>query len=139
MTHPAQQVETGVTKREPAVLWSSIGGGVTALLALLTAFGLELTADQTAAILGVVGALAFIITGVAIRSSVVSQATHNAVVNEAIYTPPPGWLPPAPVQQAGYAAPQSTYVRTNSDEDEAQVQQVFENYGYDPGRHRANG
>lgn len=57
-------------KNEPAVTVASITAVVTALLALLTAFGLSLSQDQTAAILGVVAVLAPLVSGFITRGKV---------------------------------------------------------------------
>jgi hypothetical protein len=57
-------------KNEPAVAVGTITAVVTALLALLTAFGLSLSADQTAAILGVVAVLGPLVAAFVTRSKV---------------------------------------------------------------------
>lgn len=57
-------------KNEPAVTVASLTAVVTALLALLTAFGLNLSQDQTAAILGVVAVLAPLVSGFITRGKV---------------------------------------------------------------------
>lgn len=55
---------------EPLVTVASITAGVTALLGLLVAFGLDLTTDQTAAVLGVVGVVAPLVVAWFARSRV---------------------------------------------------------------------
>ena len=72
-------------KTTPQPIWTSAGitAAVTALLALFTAFGLELTSEQTAAILGVVNILAQLIVAVWLKGHV----TDNAQVLEKVITP----------------------------------------------------
>ena len=69
------------TSTVPGPLWTSAGitAAATAVLALLTAFGLNLTTEQTAAILGVVGVVAPLIVAWASNSRV----TANTEVLEA--------------------------------------------------------
>ena len=65
-------------KNEPAVTVATITAVVAALLALLAAFGLSLSQDQTAAIMGVVAVLAPLVSGFITRgkvSPVVSEVT----------------------------------------------------------------
>lgn len=58
-------------KNEPAVTVASITAGVTAILGLLTAFGLPLTDEQTTAILGVVAVIGPLVVGFIARRYVV--------------------------------------------------------------------
>lgn len=60
---------------EPVLSVGSITAGVTALIALLVAFGLDLTEAQTTAILGVVAVAAPIVVGVLARRRAYSPAT----------------------------------------------------------------
>lgn len=66
---PASNAQS-IAKREPAVLIGSAGGAVGAILSLLVAFGLDLSEDQQAAILGVVAAVVPIISAILIRRKV---------------------------------------------------------------------
>jgi hypothetical protein len=56
--------------REPLVTVASITAVVSAVLALVVAFGLDLTADQQAAILGAVAAVAPIAVALIVRPRV---------------------------------------------------------------------
>ena len=67
-------------KNEPAITVASITAGVTALLALLAAFGLPLTEEQRTAILGVVAVLAPLAVGLIARRSVTPSAKVAAKV-----------------------------------------------------------
>lgn len=60
---------------EPLVTVGSLTAAATALLALLVAFGLDLSADQQSAILGVVAVVAPIVVAVVGRRRVYSPAT----------------------------------------------------------------
>lgn len=84
-------------KNEPAITVASITAGFTALLALLAAFGLPLTDEQTAAILGVVAVLAPLVVGLITRSQV--TPTANVAARR---------LPDTGATVAGPAAAQST-------------------------------
>ncbi|MDN4174747.1 hypothetical protein QWY28_17430 [Nocardioides sp. SOB77] len=72
--------------REPALTVGTVTAAVTAVLALLVAFGLDLTSEQQAAILGVVGVLAPIVATVITRTkvspanTVVAQRTADGTV-----------------------------------------------------------
>ena len=56
--------------REPVLTPAAISSGVAAVVALLVAFGLELSADQTAAIMGVVAVVAPLVVAAVGRSRV---------------------------------------------------------------------
>lgn len=60
---------------EPVLSVGAITAGVSALIALLVAFGVDLTADQRTAILGVVAVAAPIVVGVLARRKAYSPAT----------------------------------------------------------------
>lgn len=66
-------------KKEPA----RIVGFVVALLAVLTAFGVQLTMEQQAAIVGIVVALLALLGTEVIRAQVYSPATHEDAVAKA--------------------------------------------------------
>ncbi|MDQ3540481.1 MAG: hypothetical protein M3440_07310 [Chloroflexota bacterium] len=76
---------------EPARLIASITGGVAALIALLVAFGVDLTEDQKTAILGIVAVAAPIIAGLFIRQNVFSPASAQKLAD----TQYQAGLPPA--------------------------------------------
>ena len=59
-----------VATREPAVVIGTVSGIVAAILALIIAFGGSLSDDQQAAIMGVVAALAPIVSGILTRRKV---------------------------------------------------------------------
>lgn len=64
---------------EPAVSVGSITAAVTAVLALLVAFGLGLSDDQKAAILGVTAVVAPFIVGAVVRGKVTPvRGEHEA-------------------------------------------------------------
>ncbi|UFU03423.1 hypothetical protein LQF12_02095 [Ruania suaedae] len=56
--------------REPAAIIGAIGTAVGAILALLVAFGIDVTEEQQTAILGVVAAVGPIVVGLLIRGKV---------------------------------------------------------------------
>jgi hypothetical protein len=60
---------------EPLITVGAITAGVTAVLALLVAFGLSLSADQQAAILGVVAVVAPLVVSLVGRGRVWSPAS----------------------------------------------------------------
>lgn len=65
-------------KTEPAITVGAITAGVTAALALLVSFGLNISTDQQTAILGVVAVLAPIVVGVVTRPKVTPVAARSA-------------------------------------------------------------
>ena len=67
-------------KNEPLVTLASITAGVTALLALLVAFGIPITQEQQVAILGVVAVVAPFVVAIAGRA----QVTPNGSVVERV-------------------------------------------------------
>lgn len=69
-------------KREPATIIGAITAVVSAVLALLVAFGMDVSEDQQAAILGVVAAVAPLVAGVLIRSKVWSPASVDKVIED---------------------------------------------------------
>lgn len=66
-------------RTEPAVIVGAITAGATAVIALLVAFGVDLTAEQQAAVLGVVAVAAPVIAGLVIRGRVYAPATVDAI------------------------------------------------------------
>lgn len=56
--------------REPLITVASLTALVAALVALLVAFGLKVTEDQTAAVLGLVAVVAPLVVGFVARSKV---------------------------------------------------------------------
>lgn len=65
---------------EPAVIVGAISAIIASVLVLLVAFGIDITPDQTAAILGVVAAVGPIVVSLIIRRKV----TPNVSVVEAV-------------------------------------------------------
>lgn len=61
-------------KREPAVTVATITALVSAALTLATSFGLHLSTDQTAALLGFAGVVAPLAVGLITRSKVTPKA-----------------------------------------------------------------
>ncbi|WP_369069996.1 hypothetical protein [Kineococcus terrestris] len=66
------------TTSEPLVTAAGISAAVAAVIALLVAFGIDLTEEQTAAILGVVAVLAPIAVAAAARGKVTPTANPRA-------------------------------------------------------------
>lgn len=77
---------TGVAKTEPAAMVASMTAAATAILALLVAYGFDVSPEQQAAILGVVAVVAPVVAGLIIRSKVYSPATTQKLANEAAVT-----------------------------------------------------
>lgn len=88
-------VPTGAGQTEPAALVATITGAVTAGIALLVAYGFDISNEQQVAILGVVAVLAPVIAGIVTRGKVYSPASAQKAANEAAVTgnatiaPPP--------------------------------------------------
>src|SRR5690606_36934868 len=68
---------------EPATIVGTITAAATAIIALLVAFGLDLSDEQQQAILGVVAVAAPVIAAVVIRGKVYAPKTAQEVVNDA--------------------------------------------------------
>ena len=71
-------------EKEPARIIGAITGAATAIIALLVAFGLDLTQEQQAAILGVVAVVAPVVAGVVIRQHVYPPATVDRIEARAV-------------------------------------------------------
>jgi hypothetical protein len=88
---------------EPAQIVGYITSAATAVIALLVAFGMDITKEQTAAILGVVAVVAPIVAALVIRSKVYAPASVEKIAEEqyAAGVPPtepqPDVPPPAAV------------------------------------------
>ncbi len=67
--------------REPAAVIGLVGTAVASVLALIVAFGVDLTAEQQAAILGVVAGVGPVIVGLLIRPRVSPVTTTVATVS----------------------------------------------------------
>lgn len=65
---------------DPSGVVGTIGAAVGAVLALLVAFGVDLTAEQTETILGVVATVGPIVIAILIRRHAWAPASHNAQV-----------------------------------------------------------
>ena len=70
-------------KTEPAAIIGGITAFVTALLALLVAYGFDIDQAQQSAILGLVAVVAPVVAGVAIRFNVYAPATVEKVEQKA--------------------------------------------------------
>lgn len=79
-------VPKGAMQTEPALSVGSIIAAVTAIIALLVAFGLDISEEQQTAILGVVAVLAPVIATVVTRSKVYSPASTTKIANESAVT-----------------------------------------------------
>lgn len=81
-------------KEEASISVGSITAAVTAVLALLVAYGFDVSEEQQTAILGVVAVLAPVIVGIVTRSKVYSEATATKAVNKAAATGDADLAPP---------------------------------------------
>lgn len=72
--------------KEPSALIGAISTAVAAVLALLVAFGIDLTDTQQTAILTVIAGVGPIVAALLIRSKVYSPATRDAEVAAAAAT-----------------------------------------------------
>lgn len=93
---PMQQaIPTGAKNTEPATLTGTITAAAGAVITLLVAFGLNLSEEQSVAIMGVVIIAAPIIQGIVTRGQVYSPSTVQRIANQAVETgdatidPPP--------------------------------------------------
>lgn len=95
ITPNVQDVPTGAMKTEPAISVASITAAVTAIIALLVAYGFDISGEQQTALLGVVAVIGPVIVGIVTRSKVYSEASAQkaantaAVTGDATLTPPP--------------------------------------------------
>ena len=67
---PEDQHVPTLTEREPAVVIGTVTAAVAAVLALLIAFGVDLTQDQQVAILGVIAGVGPLVSAVLTRRKV---------------------------------------------------------------------
>ncbi len=67
---------------QPAAIVGTITAAVAAVIALVVAFGIDLTPDQQAAILSVAAVAAPLIAALFIRRRVWSPASHEAVIQQ---------------------------------------------------------
>ena len=67
-------------KREPVVTAAGVSAVITAAIALLVAFGVHVTANQSAAIVGFVGVVAPLVLAVVARARVTPVAKHSKEV-----------------------------------------------------------
>lgn len=79
-------VPKGAMQTEPAGMVATITGAVTAVIALLVAYGFDISNEQQVALLGVVAVIAPVIAGIVTRSKVASPASAIEAVNEAAVT-----------------------------------------------------
>lgn len=82
-TPVTKPVPSSAMSTEPATIVGSITAAATAIIALLVAFGMDLTQDQQNAILGVVAVAAPVIAAVIIRGKVYAPKTVQEQVNAA--------------------------------------------------------
>ena len=79
-------VPTSGMATEPAAIIGTITAIVTALIAFAVAFGINLSDDQQAAILGLVAALAPIVAALLTRRKVYSTASTQKIANRSAET-----------------------------------------------------
>ena len=80
-------------RTEPAVIIAALGGIITAAIPLLArTFGWtdDLAAEWETLLNAALILIGVLITGVVIRAKVYAPATHEAAVQDALYTPVPG-------------------------------------------------
>ena len=91
-------------KYEPLISVSSIVAAATAVVALLVAFGVQLTEDQKVAILGVVGVIAPVIVALVTRGKVTPSAAVVEGLNSSgiVYAGEANELPTGePIRESG--------------------------------------
>lgn len=96
-------METTVTQREPAIVIGLVTAAVAAILALVTAFGVELTQGQQVAVLGVIAGVGPLITAWVTRGKVAPAAlvvetvapNGDRIAGEASLRPTGSVIPPA--------------------------------------------
>lgn len=93
-TPNVQAVPTGAMKTEPVISVGSITAAVTAVIALLVAYGFDISGDQQTAILGIVAVLAPMIAMAFTRGKVYSPASAQKAANEAAVTQDATIAPP---------------------------------------------
>lgn len=69
-------------QNEPAQIVAYLTSAVTAILALLVAYGFDIDQDQQSAILGVVAVIAPVVAGLLIRGQVYSPNTVKEIVKD---------------------------------------------------------
>ena len=79
-------VPKGITKTEPTGLIGSISAAIVAVIGLLVAFGVDLTSEQTGAIVTAFSAVAIVIQTIITRNSVYSPASTQRAANAAAQT-----------------------------------------------------
>lgn len=70
MTHHHQVLPEAIVTREPVMLAATIVSLVGAVIALLIAFGVDLTQEQTAAIVGLTNVVAPLVAALFVRAKV---------------------------------------------------------------------
>lgn len=78
--------EAPVGKREPAVIIGLVVGFVTTVIALVVAFGVDLSTEQQGAILAVVAALAALVQAFLTRGVVFAPASVARIEDQAVAT-----------------------------------------------------
>lgn len=86
--------KNGVMAKEPSAIIGAVSAAVSAILALLVAFGLDLSPDQQSAILTVIATVGSLVVGFTVRGQVYSPNAVERITREAAATghaevPPP--------------------------------------------------
>ena len=118
-------------KYEPLISISSIVAGATAVIALLVAFGVQLTEDQKVAILGLVGVVAPVIVALVTRGRVTPNAAVVEGLNSSgiVYAGEANELPTGePIRESGslhdnYVPDEDDYQPQHADEGEPAAEQ----------------
>ena len=87
-------VPTGALDKEAATIISLATGAVAAVLAMLVTFGMNLSPDQTGAIITAITAVGFLISGIVTRYKVYSRASAQRAANQAAVTQDATIAPP---------------------------------------------
>ena len=99
--------------KEPAAIVGTITAVVTAAIALLVAFGVNLTDEQQKAILAMVAAVAPVAAALIIRGRVYAPATTQALVDDAAATGTPADVDPPPPTKTIPVSKWGVYNRDN--------------------------
>ena len=119
-------------KYEPLISVSSIVAAATAVVALLVAFGVQLTEDQKVAILGVVGVIAPVIVALVTRGKVTPNAAVVEGLNSSgiVYAGEANELPTGePIRESGslhdnYVPDEDDYQPQHADEGDPAAEQA---------------
>lgn len=93
-------IRPGLHEKDPGALFGAIGASASAAIALLVSFGIDISADQQAAILGIIAVLGPLLTALGIRYKAYAPVTHRNEMTELareLVSPIPPTPPTGPV------------------------------------------